>query len=97
MKPSAFLVNLARGGIVDEGSAGGADCARSASRAAALDVFATEPLPEDHPFWSMDNVIVTPAPRGFHDQYARKRFYGGGEFRKFLAGDTTNMLNVVKR
>ncbi|HZF18384.1 MAG TPA: D-2-hydroxyacid dehydrogenase [Burkholderiales bacterium] len=97
MKPSAFLVNLARGGIVDE------DALVSALRegrlaGAALDVFATEPLPEDHPLWSMDNVIVTPHLGGFHDQYAEEALPTVVEnFRKFLAGELDNMKNVVKR
>lgn len=97
MKPSAFLVNLARGGIVDE------DALVSALRenrlaGAALDVFATEPLPEGHPLWSMDNVIVTPHLGGFHDQYAEEALPTVVEnFRKFLAGDLDNMKNVVKR
>lgn len=97
MKPSAFLVNLARGGIVDE------DALLSALRenrlaGAALDVFAVEPLPGDHPLWSMDNVIVTPHLGGFHDQYAEEALPTVVEnFRKFLAGDLDNMQNVVKR
>jgi phosphoglycerate dehydrogenase-like enzyme len=97
MKPSAFLVNLARGGIVDE------ETLLSALRenrlaGAALDVFATEPLPEDHPFWSMDNVIVTPHLGGFHDQYAKEALPTVVDnVRKFLAGDIDNMANIVKR
>src|SRR5262252_1252097 len=97
MKPSAFLVNLARGGIVDE------DALLAALRekrlaGAALDVFATEPLPEAHPFWSMDNVIVTPHLGGFHDQYAEEALPTLLEnFRQFLSGDTSRMANVVKR
>ncbi|HUL91471.1 MAG TPA: D-2-hydroxyacid dehydrogenase [Burkholderiales bacterium] len=97
MKPSAFLVNLARGGIVDE------DALLAALRekrlaGAALDVFATEPLPEGHPFWSMDNVIVTPHLGGFHDQYAEEALPTlVDNFRKFLAGDIDGMANVVKR
>ena len=59
MKASAWLINVARGPIVDEaallaalrgGRLGGA----------VLDVFDTEPLPPEHPFWRMDNVVVTP-------------------------------------
>jgi D-2-hydroxyacid dehydrogenase (NADP+) len=97
MKPSAFLVNLARGGIVDE------DALERALRekrlaGAALDVFATEPLPESHPFWSMDNVIVTPHLGGFHDQYAEEALPTVvNNFRKFLAGDIDSMANIVRR
>ena len=97
MKPSAFLVNLARGGIVDEEALVRA-LREKRLAGAALDVFATEPLPGDHPLWSMDNVIVTPHLGGFHDQYAEEALPTVVEnFRKFLAGDTANMINVVKR
>ena len=65
---------------------------------AALDVFATEPLPENHPFWSMDNVIVTPHLGGFHDEYAGQALPTVVDnLRKFLAGDIDNMSNVVRR
>jgi phosphoglycerate dehydrogenase-like enzyme len=97
MRPSAFLLNLARGGIVDEEALLNA-LREKRLAGAALDVFATEPLPEDHPFWSMDNVIVTPHLGGFHDQYAEEALPTVVEnFRKFLAGDLDNMKNVVKR
>jgi phosphoglycerate dehydrogenase-like enzyme len=63
MKPSASLVNLARGGIVDEAALGAALAAgRIAS--AAFDVFATEPLPADHPLWDAPNFWVTPHVAG---------------------------------
>ena len=97
MKPASFLINLARGGIVDE------DALIKALKdgkiaGAALDVFATEPLPEDHPYWSMENVIVTPHLGGFHDQYAEQALPTVEEnVRRFLAGDTQNMINVVRR
>ena len=97
MKPSAYLVNLARGGIVDEEAL--AEALRENRLAgAALDVFANEPLPGDHPFWSMDKVIVTPHLGGFHDQYAEEALPTLVEnFRRFLAGDIEDMVNVVKR
>ena len=59
MKPTAWLLNLARGPIVVEaallealrgGRIGGA----------VLDVFDTEPLPAAHPLWGLDNVVITP-------------------------------------
>ena len=97
MKPSAFLVNLARGGIVDEEALARALRDRKIA-GAALDVFATEPLPAEHAFWGMDNVIVTPHLGGFHDQYAEQALPTVEEnLRRFLAGDLTNMINVVRR
>ncbi len=96
MKPSAFIVNLARGGIVDEEALVRA-LREKRLAGAALDVFATEPLPADHPLWGMDNVIVTPHLGGFHDQYAEQALPTVVEnFRKFLAGDVKSMINVVK-
>ena len=59
MRPSAVLVNVARGGLVDEDAL--VDALRSGRlRGAALDVFATEPLPADHPLWELDDVLLTP-------------------------------------
>jgi len=59
MKPSAWLINLARGPIVDEAALLDALRARRIG-GAILDVFDTEPLPPDHPLWALDNVVVTP-------------------------------------
>jgi phosphoglycerate dehydrogenase-like enzyme len=59
MKPGAWLLNLARGPIVDEAALLAALRARRIG-GAVLDVFDTEPLPADHPLWTLDNVVVTP-------------------------------------
>ena len=59
MKPSAWLINIARGAVVDE------PALLEALRAnrlggAILDVFTEEPLPARHPLWEFDNVVITP-------------------------------------
>ena len=59
MKPTAILVNAARGGVVDEGALVAALESGQIS-AAALDVFATEPLPEDSPLRGIPNLVLTP-------------------------------------
>jgi D-2-hydroxyacid dehydrogenase (NADP+) len=97
MKPTSYFINLARGGVVDEGALIKALENRQIA-GAALDVFNDEPLPEDHPFWSMKNVIVTPHLGGFYDGYADRALPVVEEnIRRFLAGDLTNMINVVSR
>jgi D-2-hydroxyacid dehydrogenase (NADP+) len=97
MKPGSFLVNLARGGIVDEAALVQA-LEKKQIAGAALDVFAQEPLPENHPFWGMEQVIVTTHQGGFCDVYVDYALPVIEEnLRKFLAGDTANMINLVKR
>jgi phosphoglycerate dehydrogenase-like enzyme len=59
MKPSAWLVNIARGAIVDEGALVEA-LREKRIGGAALDALVTEPLPADSPLWSFENVMITP-------------------------------------
>ena len=59
MKPSAYLVNSARGPIVDEDALLAALRARTIA-GAGIDVFSVEPLPSDHPFRKLDNIVITP-------------------------------------
>lgn len=97
MKPTAFLINLARGGVVDEKALQQA-LSEGKIAGAALDVFSQEPLPEDSPFWSMKNVIVTAHFGGFYDRYANDALpVIEQNLRCFLAGDTRNMVNLVTR
>jgi len=63
MKPSARFINLGRGELVDEGAL--LEALQGGQIAGAgLDVFCTEPLPADSPFWDLDNVIVSPHMSG---------------------------------
>ena len=58
MRPGAWILNISRGALVDEEAL--IEGLRQGQPAGAvLDVFETEPLPRDHPFWEMSNVIVT--------------------------------------
>lgn len=59
MKPSSWLINIARGPVVDEQALLGALRKRRIG-GAVLDVFHTEPLAADHPLWALDNVAITP-------------------------------------
>ena len=59
MKPTAYLVNTARGPIVDEGALLDALVQKKIA-GAGIDVFSVEPLPVDHPFRKVDNLVLTP-------------------------------------
>jgi phosphoglycerate dehydrogenase-like enzyme len=59
MRPSAWLINIGRGALIDETALVQA-LERRTIAGAILDVFATEPLPPEHPLWSLDNVVITP-------------------------------------
>lgn len=97
MKPNGFLINLARGGIVDE-AALIAVLREKKIGGAALDVFAHEPLPPEHPFWAMENVILSPHIGAFNADYmAQVLPYVKENMTRFLAGDIANMVNVVRK
>jgi len=97
MKPSAFLINVARGGIVDQPALVEALQARRIA-GAALDVFAEEPLPDGDPLWKMPNVLITPHMAGFHAGYPDEALPIVIEnIRHFLAGDIDGMINMVRR
>jgi len=67
MKPSAILVNTSRGGLIDEEALVRA-LRGGWIRAAALDVYETEPPLQAHPLFEMDNVLLTPHSAGFSDE-----------------------------
>ncbi len=95
MKPTAHLVNVARGPVVDEPALMAA-LADGRLAAASLDVFATEPLPEDSPLWSLPGVVVTPHmagdASGWLDTLARQ-FVDNA--MRWL--DDTDLVNVVDK
>jgi D-2-hydroxyacid dehydrogenase (NADP+) len=96
MKPKSFFVNLARGGVVDETALIEALNGKQIA-GAALDVFSQEPLPADHPFWSMANVIMTTHQGGFCDVYIDYALPTvETNMRCFLNGDIGGMINVVE-
>jgi len=97
MKPTAFLVNVARGAVVDEpaliealqqGWIGGA----------GLDTFVHEPLPPDSPFWDCPNTIVTPHLAGMYEEYpyaAAAQF--NHNYALFKAGRYDEMTHIEPR
>jgi phosphoglycerate dehydrogenase-like enzyme len=71
MKPSAYLINIGRGAVVDLGDL--VLALRAGELAGAgLDVYETEPLPADHPLWAMPNVILTPHVAGASPRIAER-------------------------
>jgi len=95
MKPTSFLLNLARGAVVDEKAL--IQALESGTLAgAALDVFNEEPLPQGHPFWEMKNVIVTPHVGGTSTFYAGQVLPIFQEnLRRYLRGERHTLINRV--
>jgi phosphoglycerate dehydrogenase-like enzyme len=73
MKKDAYLINVARGALVDETALTEALRDRKIG-GAALDVFEHEPLPEDSPLWDMDNVIITPHQAGISHRLWERQY-----------------------
>ena len=96
MKSTAFLVNLGRGEIVDEEAL--ISILKSGKIAGAgLDTYCQEPLPKDHPFWGMKNVIVSPHVAGMSDVYVEQALTVFEEnLRRFLKGEKRNLLNLIE-
>lgn len=95
MKPTSYLVNVARGGVVDESALMAALNAKQIA-GAALDVFSEEPLPKGHPLWTTPNVHIYPHLGGFFDLYEERALPTiEHNMRCFLAGDYKAMHNIV--
>ena len=73
IKEGSVVINIGRGGTIDEAAM--IDALRSGTlRAAGLDVFEEEPLPDDSPLWDMESVIVTPHYSGLTPRYNERLF-----------------------
>lgn len=68
MKPTAVIVNVGRGRLVDENALVAA-LQEKRIAGAGLDAFEREPLPDDHPFWRLPNVLVSPHVAAFGADY----------------------------
>lgn len=95
MKPNAYLVNVGRGEIINE-----SDLVRALKygwiAGAGLDVFETEPLPEDSPLWRMENVVLTPHVSGFTRHYGERGVdLFLANMRRYLIGE--QLINLVDR
>lgn len=95
MKPSAFLVNLARGGVVDEEAL--IETLRSGGIAGAgLDVTAGEPPADDSPLWSLDSVFLTPHLAGRSDRYTERALVIlESNLRSLVDDRREDLINVV--
>ena len=95
MKSTACLINIARGGVVDEAAL--IEALNDGEIAAAgLDVFEVDPLPDDSPLWNMENVFVTPFVGGRSDMYAERILTViEPNLRAYVNGNFDKMINVV--
>jgi phosphoglycerate dehydrogenase-like enzyme len=97
MRPTAILINVARGQVVDE------DALVAALRAgrlagAALDVFRQEPLPPDSPLWTLPNVLIDPHSASTADsENAKITALFCENLRHYLAGHPERMRNILDK
>ena len=94
MKSSAILINVSRGAIVAEDALIHA-LESGGIAGAALDVFSTEPLPEDNPLFELENVLLSPHVAGNFPEYQHDvAVQFGKNLNRFLKGDTlTNLVD----
>jgi len=95
MKPSAYIINIGRGGLIDEPALMAALNANEIA-GAGLDVFAEEPLPIDSPLWDMPQVLVTPHASGSSPRsHERLMDLFSENVRRYVSGEP--LLNVVDK
>ncbi len=87
MKPTAMLINVSRGGVIDEEALAAALRERKIA-CAGLDVFVQEPVPYDHPYLKLDNVVLTPhiagGKGGARERQPRAAF---ANLKRFASGE----------
>jgi phosphoglycerate dehydrogenase-like enzyme len=97
MKPTAVLVNVGRGEVIDE-TALAAALRRGRVGGALLDVFETEPLPADSPLWGLENVVITPHVAGAGPDRARNSLQVFCDnLRRFAAGEPLRYIVPAAR
>lgn len=94
MKKSAYLINIARGQIIDE-QALIESLEQNIIAGAVLDVFDQEPLPAEHPFWNLANVILTPHISGRSPHYM-SRALEIFEHNLTVYPEVTKLRNVIE-
>jgi phosphoglycerate dehydrogenase-like enzyme len=86
MKPSACVINVGRGVLVDEAALEKALRGRKIA-AAALDVFEKEPLPKDSPLWDLENLLITPHIAGVTGKVWERQYeFFSENLRRFMHG-----------
>ena len=92
MKPTAYLVNVSRGGIVDEPALMAA-LRDGAIAGAGLDVCEVEPVPDDSPLWTTPNLVVTPHRAGFSQRRpAETLAFAVEQLQRYLTGQPLHNL-----
>jgi len=95
MKPTACLINVGRGPLVDEAALAAA-LREGKIGGAALDVFPKEPLPEDSPLWDLPNLLITPHTAALTDKLWERHYTLFSEnLRRYLSGQP--LLAVVDK
>jgi phosphoglycerate dehydrogenase-like enzyme len=98
LKPTAWLINIARGGLIDESALISA-LQNGKIAGACLDVFDQEPLPQDSPLWDLPNVFIAPHNSsgdtlGLHK---RQKFLFLENLRRFASGEPLeNVVNIAR-
>lgn len=97
MKPTAYLINICRGIVVDLADLTTA-LQTGVIAGAGLDVFEIEPLPDDHPLWEMENVLITPHIASNFDSPripARRIALVAENLRRFVNGEP--LQNIIDK